>query len=171
MFMGTGMVQSWPDLLIWEAFFNSYRVNTFLEIGTGHGGLSLFFGLQCAQRGIEFHTFDNVKSFPDNTPLSVFLDMNARFHHVDIFKEGHAQITELMTHGRKPLAVFFDNGDKPREWRTFAPYTSPGDYLAVHDWGREFGENDLTEIKVNRILGKMSDERPAGYKSMWFVRV
>ena len=170
MFMGEDMAQGWPDLLIWEAFFNSYPIKTFIELGTGHGGLALFFALQCYQRGISFDTFDNVNSFKGNDALPVLIGLKENFHHVDIFKEGAGIISNLITAGPHPVAIFFDDGDKPREWRTFAPLTSKGDFLIVHDWGTEFGEQDIGDVPVQRILGNMSDSRPDGWKAMWFQR-
>lgn len=170
MFMGENMAQGWPDLLIWEAFFNNYPIKTFIELGTGHGGLALFFALQCYQRGISFDTFDNIKSFKENNALTEMIGLNDKFHNIDIFKEGSGIISNLITAGPHPVAIFFDNGDKPREWKTFAPLTSKGDFLIVHDWGTEFGEQDVVDVPVQRILGQASDNRPDGWKSMWFQR-
>ena len=168
MFMGNNMAQSWPDLLIWEAFFNQYNFKTFIELGTGHGGLALFFALQCIQRDIDFHTFDNVKSIKNNH-ISELVNLEDKFHHVDLFKEGHSIISGLIRR-KSPVAVFFDDGDKPREWQTFAPLTKPGDFCIVHDWGTEFGVGDTAGIPVVRLFGKLSDSRPPGLKSMWFQR-
>jgi len=171
MFMGEDMAQSWPDLLIWEYFFNLYNIKTFIELGTGHGGLALFFALQCYQRGIEFHTFDNVKSFNENDALPKVIDLAGSFHHVDLFKEGYPIISTIISECRHPMAIFFDDGDKPREWRTFAPLTRKGDFCIVHDWGTEFKEQDIGAVPVARIMGKVSDARPDGWLSMWFQRV
>jgi hypothetical protein len=170
-FMGEDMAQAWPDLLIWEAMFNEYPLRSFIELGTGHGGLALFFALQCFQRGIEFYTFDNQRPVYFDEPLPKAMGLRERFHFVDIFKEGHAEITGLIAGMPKPLGIFFDDGDKPREWATYAPFTSPGDVLAVHDWGTEFKEADIGSVSVVRILGRLSDGRPSGWKAMWFQRV
>jgi hypothetical protein len=95
------------------------------------------------------------------------------FHHVDLFsEEGQAQVISLIETMPHPIAIFFDNGDKPREWKLFAHLLSPGDFCIVHDWGTEFSEKDLGDVKVQRILSNVSDERPdTRWRAMWFKRV
>lgn len=170
-FMGIGMAQSWPDLLIWEAFFNNYPVKTFVELGTGHGGLATFFALQCAQRGIQYHTFDNVTSTDFNMPIPAILGMAGNYHNVDIFHDGYDLLISILQTSPRPLALFCDDGDKPREWRTFVPHLVAGDYCAVHDWGTEFKQEHLSGQPVERILTNLSDTRPPGWKAMWFRRI
>jgi len=171
-FMGIDMSQEWPDLWIWETFFNENPIRTFVELGTGVGGMTLLFALQCYQRGIEFHTFDNQTFFDFSHGLSALLNIRPRFHFVDLFsREGINQMTEIIALSPHPLAIFFDDGDKPHEWRLFAPLTSPGDFCIVHDWGTEFLDKDLGDVAVERILADLSDARPAGWKAMWFKRV
>lgn len=169
-FMGDDMAQAWPDLLIWEALFNQYPMRTFVELGSGHGGLALFFALQCYQRGIEFHTYDNQWLMPFDEPLPKLMGLKDKFHFVDIFNDGKDGIVRLLQDCPRPLGIFFDDGDKPREWATFGPLTRPGDIIAVHDWGTEFKEADIGSLPVVRILGKLADKRPSGWKAMWFQR-
>lgn len=170
-FMGISWSQEWQDIPIWETFFNEYPIKTFIELGTGDGGMSLFFALQCYQRGIKFHTFDNQTWLNFTQGLPVLLDIRSAFHNIDIFTDdGKKQIYEIIQVSPKPLAIFFDDGDKPREWQTFGAVTSPGDFCIVHDWGVEFQEGDIGDLPVERILTGLSDARVGGWKSMWFVR-
>lgn len=173
-FMGIVLQQTWEDIGIWEIFFRTYQVRTMIEFGSGHGGLSLYFALQCRQRGIQFHTYDNQRNFDVDSGLHGLLGLRDTFHNVNIFGEAGNEspaIGALIESCPKPLAIFFDNGDKPREWRTFAPHTSPGDFLVVHDWGTEFKESDIGDVRVERILANYCDSRPASdWKAMWFVR-
>jgi hypothetical protein len=171
-FMGEPMSQEWADLYIWETFFKDHPIQTFIELGTGTGGMSLFFALQCYQRGIKFHTFDNQTFFNFGNGLSGLMDLRGAFHFWDLFSvDGHEKTASIITNCQRPLAIFFDDGDKPKEWQHYAPLTNPGDYCIVHDWGTEFFEKDLGGVKVERILEKLSDARPAGWKAMWFKRV
>jgi cephalosporin hydroxylase len=175
-FMGEGMAQNWQDLLIWEQFFNEEPVRTFIELGTGHGGMSLFFALQCHQRGVKFWTFDNQRYMHFERGLSSLLNMSEAFHCVDILTDdgptpGLGIVRNVIATSERPLAIFFDNGDKPREWRTFASQTIPGDYLIVHDWDTEFHAGDIGDTPVMRLLEGPSDARGDGWKSMWFRRV
>jgi len=163
-FVGTQLTQSWRDLWLWESFFNRYPVQTFLELGTGVGGASLFFSLQCHARGIHFHTFDNQQFFDFTSGIPPFLNMQSAFHHIDLFSEDALLlISTLLTDLPHPVMLFFDNGDKPREWSIFAPLLRHGDYCAVHDWGKEFRKKDIGKISVEPIE---LDVR--SYMTRWF---
>lgn len=171
-FLGHPMSQEWIDIHIWETFFTHYPIRSLIELGTGLGGLSVYFALQCRMRGAEFITYDhqNWTNFTD--PVSQFLSMNMHFRPVDIFSEdGSNEVAAKIRELPKPLAIFFDNGNKPREWSTFAPLTSPGDFCIVHDWETEFFPEHIGGVKVERILTDLSDTRPRGWKSMWFQRL
>jgi hypothetical protein len=171
-FLGIEMAQSWNDFPIWEEFFDKYPIRTFIELGTGHGGMTLFFGLQCFQRGIQFHTFDHQRWFDFSNGMSLLINLNASYHWFDIFsQDGGNEIAGLINSSPKPLAIFFDNGNKPREWKNYAPLTSPGDFCIVHDWGMEFKQEHIGDLPVERILVEMSDERPHAWMSMWFKRI
>jgi len=165
------MSQDWNDFHIWEAFFAHEKVMTFIELGTGNGGMSIYFALQCSRLGIDFHTYDHQQWHKFDDPISSYLGMQSRFHRMDLFSEaGKSEIARVITTSPKPIAVFFDDGNKPREWDLFAPLTVPGDYCIVHDWETEFFEKDIKEVKVVRIMAELCDSRPAGWKSMWFRR-
>lgn len=169
-FIGMEMSQEWDDIGIWEVFFRENEVKTLIELGTDNGGLTLYFSLQCYQRKIYFHTFDNQKWIDFTQGLPKYLMLENIFHHVDLFSdEGRQQVTELIETLPHPIAIFFDNGDKPREWKQFAHLLSPGDFAIVHDWGKEFTQKDLGDVKVERILTNVSDKRPdIRWRAMWF---
>jgi len=131
-YMGRLIMQEPRDLAIWDKFFADHPIKTFIELGTGHGGSTLFFGLKCHQYGIEFHTFDNVQSTDFKMPIELEINLAKSFHLLDIFSdEGKALIGGIIQNSPKPLAIFFDNGNKPREWSIFAPVTAVGDFYAV----------------------------------------
>jgi cephalosporin hydroxylase len=170
-FLGLRFDQEWQDIDIWERFFANNYIQTMIEIGTGNGGMTLYFALQCYQRHINFHTFDNQDWINYNDGLPAALQLRRCFHHIDIFTDSH-EVIYLLENARRPLAIFFDDGDKPKEWELFTPFTSPGDFCIVHDWGTEFHEKDIGKTNVERILAEESDLRPVGgWHAMWFRRV
>jgi len=127
-FAGERMTQAWSDLCLWEAFFNERRLGTLIELGTGAGGMALFLGLQCHQRGIQFYTFDHQQHFDFSRGLAQLINLHASFRHVDIFSEaGIEYISGVMEDCPRPLAVFFDNGNKRREWSLFAARLRAGE--------------------------------------------
>lgn len=168
-FLGLPLSQEWQDLLIWERFFKVYPVRTFIELGTGHGGMSLFFALQCHSIGAKFITIDNQTLINMDDPMARLVNLADCFYNWDIF-EAESRIVNMISTSPHPIGMFMDDGDKPREWRTFAPHLSKGDYCAVHDFGTEFNEEDIVGVSVVRILGELSDKRGDGWKSMWFQR-
>ena len=124
-YMGAEFQQNWDDLFIWEKFFNDHCPRTFIELGTGRGGMSLFTASQCRSRGIQYHTFDNNTWIDLNGALASLLNIRGSFHLIDIFSdEGINQIAALIDNSPHPLAMFFDDGNKPREWSIFAPKLS-----------------------------------------------
>jgi len=166
------MMQEYQDLAIWDKLFDKYPVKTLIELGTGYGGLTLYFGLKCHELGIEFHTFDNIKSTDFSMPCEREINLEKSFHLLDIFSdEGTAMIRKLIEESPKPLAILFDDGDKPREWRTFAPNTAVGDFCAVHDWDTEFDASNIGSVSVRRIFEEECDKREPGFKTMWFERI
>lgn len=172
-FMGRHIAQEPQDLLIWDKFFelNPY-IKTFIEFGTGYGGMSLYFGLQCRKIGAKFYTYDNIQSSDFAMPIELEINLAASFKCIDIFSsEAQAIIGPLITDSPKPLCIFFDNGNKPREWGLYAPLTVPGDFCVVHDWDTEFTASNIGDVKVERILAEESDARGPGWKAMWFKRI
>lgn len=172
-FMGRGIQQEPRDLAIFDKFFAENKVKTFIEFGTGHGGSALYFGLKCRDVGAKFYTYDNIQSTDFMMPIEIEIGLASSFECIDIFSdEAMKKIGNIITTCEKPLAIFFDDGNKPREWRTYAPLTAVGDYCIVHDWGTEFMESDIGGVHVERILTEESDARtPGGWKAMWFRRV
>jgi len=171
-FMGRHMAQEPQDIPIWDKFFDTCPIKSLIELGTGHGGMTLYFGLQCHKRGVEFYTFDNVQSTDFAMPIEQEIGLAKAFTLIDIFSdEGTTQIKGLIENCPKPLAIFFDNGNKPREWSLFAHLTSPGDFCAVHDWGTEFTESDIGSVAVEQLFVEESDARGPGWKAVWFARV
>lgn len=171
-FMGHKVATTWEDFGIWEAFFNTYQVGTIIELGTGHGGLSVFFAMQAHQRGLEYHTYDNILSFNINSGLPALLEMKKNFHNADIWDKAD-EIVHIIGNSKRPIVMLFDDGDKPREWRTFAPHLAPGDFCAVHDWGTEFKPSDIGSVGVTQIMTAMCEARPQtpnGWYTMWFQR-
>lgn len=168
---GRRMDQEWIDLLLWEEFFKNFPIKTFIEIGTGMGGMATYFALQCHEYGIKFHTFDNQRWIDFDHGLPALLGMKTAFHHIDIWDDKGKEVAETIVGSAHPLAIFFDNGNKPKEWRWFSIFAHVGDYLVVHDWGTEFLPKDVGDTPVERIMVELSDSRPRGYQAMWFRRV
>lgn len=141
-FTGCKVTQYWVDLALWETFLNRCPdIASIVELGTEQCGLSLFLALQAYQRGMEFRTFDH--RWDDNlrTPLARLLRLEEHFIRGNLFGETGKELVRLLHGGLpRPILLFCDNGDKPRELREFVPHLQVGDYVGVHDWGTEIGQ-------------------------------
>ena len=168
-FLGVQMSQNWKEIPLWEEFFNQNPIQTMIELGTGAGGMTIYLALQCRQRGIVFHTFDHQRWLDFDSDLVKFLNLADSFHHLDIFSDGK-EVIHLIQNSRKPLAVFFDNGNKPLEWLTFSPFTAPGDFCVVHDWKTEFYSRHIGSLPVERTV-TIHDGRFRKLRTIWFKRI
>ncbi|MCK5217865.1 MAG: hypothetical protein KAJ93_08750 [Methanosarcinales archaeon] len=162
-FFGAVMGQTFPALFILEWLLNLYPVKQIVEIGTGTGGLSAFLQLQANIRGLGFVTYDAQERFGDkrhlmvaNPPLHLKRYINFRQGNVfdaDVTKE----IQDLLK--QKVSLLYVDNGNKPKELKTFAPHCLPGSIVGTHDWNGQFGIEDMLEkYEMEIILQDVCEE-------------
>lgn len=145
-FMGCKVTQYRVDLALWEIFLNRCPdIASIVELGTEQCGLSLFLALQSYQRSVEFRTFDHKRSDNLDTPLARHLGLEQSFILGNLFGEAGQKLIELLDGGLpRPILLFCDDGDKPREVREFVPHLQIGDYVGVHDWGTEIAQAHVT---------------------------
>lgn len=138
-FLGTTSQQQFADLIVWEVFFQQVSVKSMVELGTGRGGMAMYFQLMAIQKNFKFRTYDNDPRIPVvlKTPLASLV--NIHYRSADVFAEKLSIVHEFV----HPVVLFCDDGDKPREMKEYSPYLVKGDYLAVHDFGREVFEDDF----------------------------
>ncbi len=135
-FLGRGMSQTKLAIPLFEKILTPIDFKRIVEFGTDGGVLSHYFLLFCQERGAMFHTYD----IEFNAGMA---GITNNFHRIDIFL-GEKEIGEIIS--REGITfVFCDNGDKPREFNTFAPYLKKGDIMAVHDWGTEINMGCIKE--------------------------
>ena len=140
-FLGCQAIQFNVDFLVWERVLNTRRdLRSIIEFGSGSGGFSLYLALQAYQRDMQFATFDLWKTHSAETRLGKLLGMSEHCYAGDLFDGSARRVINELPH---PLILLCDNGEKPREFREFAPLLKAGDIIAVHDFGNEFGEADV----------------------------
>lgn len=137
-FAGYPIQLFWQDLKILETAVTQCKPDLIIELGTGTGASALFFSLHAPVA-----TFDN-KDIRIEELKNI---SQVTFYTVDVFsKQGIFLIDRLMK-TYKLIFLFSDNGDKPKEFLTFAPMLKPGDYIAVHDVGLEISLQDIDTTK------------------------
>jgi hypothetical protein len=115
-------------------------VRSIIELGTGQGGLSAACGVLGIRFEIPAHTFDSRREFSSET--GAFLErLKVSFHMADVFSHaGREQIEQIVA--GQPTYLICDDGDKRREFATFAPTLPAGSLISVHDLGCEFWPED-----------------------------
>lgn len=166
-FMNIPCSQWHTDLWLWEKFFQQHEVKSMLEIGTGMGGLSLFFILQGIQKSFTFETYDLLKPTVLDTPLGRLLKLEACFHQGDVKDDLRDYIEERMKGLEHPVLLFCDGGDKIWEMQTFSKFLLKGDYAAVHDWNKSFAARHTPDY-MEQIFTVIADAM--GSYTRWFTR-
>ena len=140
-FGGAPFQQTWYDLPLWEHFLNEYPCRSIVELGTGQGGMAVFFAMQALARGMKFRTFDREPLTAMST-REVLATLGADWHLIDIFDRPEI-VRAVLREFPHPIVLFCDDGNKPREFQTFAPSLVSGDLVAVHDWNAEIRAEDI----------------------------
>jgi len=132
-FAGIPVAQFWVEFHLWETLLNEREYLGIVELGTLHGGFSLYLASQAEHRGMFFRTYD-IRVPPRRIP---------GFCKIDIY----AHADEIGEHMRRndPVIVLCDGGNKPRELKTFSRYVTAKSLLVTHDWGTEMLRSDIPE--------------------------
>lgn len=146
-FGGIAAAQIWADFVLWESLLNERGFNAIIELGTWKGGFSWWLWAQAEARAIHFETYDAVE--PEaHVP---------QFERIDVFAE--ADFIKDRLRMFQPVILFCDNGNKPRELKTFGPALCPDSLVVVHDWGTEMlpeNVSDEMEMVYERFCEELS---------------
>lgn len=153
---GVPSQQSFADLAAWELFLRNKHVNSIIELGTGRGGMTLYFLLWAMQQNATFSTFDITRH--KNLESS---RLAKKFHLLDHFKEVDvlSQYKTVLKSIIHPTLIYCDNGNKPEEVRLYSKHLAPGDFIVVHDFNIEINQGDLVGLPISEIMPE-----PEGYE-------
>lgn len=131
-FLGWYVDQNSETLPAFARFFEKYPPARIIELGTYHGGLSLFLHLYCMAEGRQFVTYDK-EDQRDHPEILDRLEMDFRLKNI-FLPDTIAEIAALI---QEPglTVLLCDDGNKVREFRTFSPFLKMGDFVMVHDFG------------------------------------
>lgn len=145
------------DLWLWEKWFIANPIKTLIELGTGSGGLSMFFRLHAIQYDWFFMTFDIEVPQAIYENLWALLGMSNSFVKGDIFGSARKGLELCIEQSAHPIMLYCDNGDKPREVKEFGKLLHKNDFIAVHDWGTEFVASDIPANTYEEIFTDVSE--------------
>lgn len=143
-FFGQPLQQNGLSPMAISRLINETQLTRIIELGTGFGGLSILLALV----GLEFITYD-INDIRKNRPL--FDALNIDFRKADVF-ERIDEIKELIQKPGKTLLIC-DGGNKPKEFKTFAPFLKPDDIIIAHDYRYDPDTWSWSEIDDDVLQG------------------
>ncbi len=128
--------------MLLSKFFGENRdVKRVVDIGTGTGGLSLFFGMHMLQRDGKVLSFD-IEETQSEQARRDFEKLNIDFRKMNVFAEHTVKrVKEFISD--EPALIFCDNGNKGQEFPLYARTLKQGDFIMAHDWGIEISAGNF----------------------------
>ena len=142
---GVAIERKWADIFTIDVLLTTERPALIVELGTGSGGFSCYLATYAYLNGVRFHTFDlhekgGVTKRRNDRSLRFVKQCGGSVHRRNVFDPATvALIGRLVSRGGKAF-IYCDNGDKPREIRTYLGPLKTGDLLGVHDFGSEVSD-------------------------------
>lgn len=129
------------------------KVKSIIELGTGHGALTLYLKLWAARLGVEIHTFDVHNWIKQEGVDKMFERLGIHVHIESVFNEQVIQKIKDIING-EPTYIVCDNGNKPKEFALYAPLLPSGSVISAHDWGKngEIRPQDVEEVVLKQGL-------------------
>ena len=142
-----------------------------VELGTGHGGMSLFLGSFICDRGGRVLTLDISKLMDGGYPLwcQSAQKYNVSFLQKDVFNPETVKDVSDFIAGHRAM-IFCDGGDKKREIPLYAEILKKGDLLLAHDYNAEFTLQDIPEKTLAILEPYRQEEFPKGTRILSMIR-
>lgn len=132
------------DRMFKELEFSGTPVKRIIELGTFHGGLSVFLGTYCFMKEIPFITYD-IESFVHKLPKVnlLFKTLNIDYRIKNINNSIEEIKNEIQKDGLTLLLC--DGGDKVNEFNVFSSLIKENDIIMAHDYAVDdiIFENDI----------------------------
>jgi len=151
-FIGTPIQQTWSAMYMLEKVILENPIMRIVELGTGFGALTRFFGLHMQRRGGAVLSYDI-----ENKVLADWRGLPIGFQVRNVFDLSTVQGVEIFIHSHLSL-IFCDNGEKRKELPLYASILKRGDLIMAHDYGEQ-GEA-WAEITPKDIEGTRSILQP-----------
>lgn len=134
-----GKTVAHSPLAIWcmENVLNEFAPKMIIEIGTGHGGLSIYLGAWAIVNNAQVFTFDIKDHLDDDTKITLINDLNVMVECRDVFGDIAVEQIKTTLSLDKPVLLYCDGGNKQKELMRFAPTAKAGDVVGCHDYGTE----------------------------------
>ncbi len=161
---GEKIRQSWADLFFINRILSKYEFKNVIELGTGHGMLTVFIAMHC---NCPLYSIE-IGGEPRNKPYKVAKgNYTINFIRGDCFDNKITKpLSEIIKRGR--TLIYCDNGNKKLELQTYAPFMIKDDVIMVHDKHKEVEWSEIREA-VNKNKLKKFHQTESDYlnTSIW----
>lgn len=131
--LGHNIAQTPEFMMVFNEIFNREKFDRVIEIGTFHGGLSLFMAFCCLVKNTKFYTFD-IRMLGKTEVYTKIRQLGGTFEKLDVFSPRGMERMRPLIKSPGRVMVLCDGGDKPKEMRTFSSFLKPGDVILGHDY-------------------------------------
>lgn len=156
--------------LIKEILEENTDILRVVELGTGHGGMSLFLGTCVSPRSGRVLTIDRVRIMDRGFDAwnAVAQGLGVSFLQGDVFSPETVRAVSEFTRGHRAL-IFCDDGDKKREVALYTEVLKSGDLLMAHDYDG-FSLADLTERTLALLAPYRQEPFSQGTTTLSMIR-
>jgi len=149
---------TWAEVGIVLEIINQFEIKCFVEIGVHRGGLAML--MTHATEHIPNFRYLGLEIDRDlvvPTVKKLFNPVVTGRGERDLWiRDAHdptavESVQNWISNPPGPALIYCDGGDKPHEFRLYAPILRIGDYIAAHDF--DYGGYERAEIRMDDIRG------------------
>jgi len=152
-YKGVKMNQAVGTMGVFKSFLSNEKFDTLVELGTGRGTLTLF--LSNIFNG-KIHTF----SIGNVRMVNELQKNGVEVVKADVFDKGIIKYIKELIDSPGRVLLLCDNGDKVKEFTTFAPCLKKNDVIMAHDYFKDTKSQDksiwtgceITEVDVKNSV-------------------
>lgn len=154
----TPVRQTWNDLFFINELLTDIRFDHLVELGTYQGGLAVFLGLHALVNNIDVSTFD-VRNEPANEGWLRWRELlPVKFYQLNVFSKQAVNIVSRIARSGRTLIVL-DGGDKPMDFKVYAPLLTGNDVALIHDKGKYIFKDQADPIaELNGLVPFYQEE-------------
>lgn len=158
-FLGGLCAQPFTALFAWERFLAPLDFARFIEIGMGYGNTSMFFLMHCLNKDAQYIGYEKGKAAGKaNSNIKRMLMLATYRRTQNFYNPSVMKSIRHMLRQDGVSIIFCDGVDKPYEFEQFALALKPGDYIAVHDWGRASCQDWLQDTIDKNLLSPVDPD-------------
>lgn len=161
--LGVEAAHTWLQVatLLWG--LDTYGIQAVVELGTWKGGLGVMLATAAYLGKWSYVGIESNDTIINRDFTQVVMDAGepewADLWVADVFDPATiARVSARIAKRPAPALIYCDDGDKPRELRTYAPALRLGDYIAAHDYPWEVKVEDFQPLLASYGLIEVSPE-------------